>query len=137
MGDMLMSVGVIIAALFIYFYPSLWMADPLCTYLFSIIVGVTTLPIIKNIISILMEGAPKSVDMEELQADLRDLSDGADIVDVHDLHVWALSAGKYSMSVHIKSKKPLKTLSQATDLCRRKYKLFHTTIQVEGVDEKE
>ena len=61
----------------------------------------------------------------------------ADIVDVHDLHVWSLSAGKLSMSVHIISKKPLKTLSQATDLCRRKYGLFHTTIQVEGVEDKE
>ena len=64
MGDMLMSVGVIIAALFIYFYPSLWYADPLCTYLFSVIVMTTTLPIIKNIIGIMMEGAPKSIDIE-------------------------------------------------------------------------
>ena len=59
-----MSVGVIIAALIIYFYPSLWYADPLCTYLFSVIVMTTTLPIIKNIISIMMEGAPKSIDIE-------------------------------------------------------------------------
>ena len=59
-----------------------------------------------------------------------------DIVDVHDLHVWSLSAGKLSMSVHMTSRKPLKTLSMATDLCRRKYNLFHTTIQVEGVENK-
>jgi len=135
LGDMLMSIGVIIAATVIYFYPNLWYADPLCTYLFSIIVIVTTIPIIKDIISIMMEGSPKSIDIDELENDLREL-DGADIVEVHDLHVWSLSAGKMSMSVHIKSRKPLKTLSQATDLCRRKYKLFHTTIQVEGVDDK-
>lgn len=41
------------------------------------------------------------------------------------------------MTVHIKSKKPLKTLAAVTDLCRRKYRLFHTTIQVEGVEDKE
>lgn len=64
MGDMLMSVGVIIAALIIYFYPSMWIADPLCTYLFSVIVMTTTLPIIKNVIGIMMEGAPKSIDVE-------------------------------------------------------------------------
>ena len=133
---MLMSVGVIIAATLIYFYPELWYADPCCTYLFSIIVMFTTIPIIKDIISIMMEGSPKSIDIEKLEDDLRNLSDGADIVDVHDLHVWSLSAGKMSMSVHIKSRKPLKTLSQATDLCRREYSLFHTTIQVEGVDDK-
>ena len=64
LGDMLMSVGVIIAATFIYFFPSLWMADPLCTYLFSIIVFFTTIPIIKNIIVVMMEGAPKNIDVE-------------------------------------------------------------------------
>lgn len=136
MGDMLMSVGVIIAALVIYFYPSLWVADPLCTYLFSIIVCVTTLPIIKSIIGIMMEGAPKAIDVEQLESDLATLNTD-DVVDVHDLHVWSLSAGKLSMSVHITSRKPLKTLSAATDLCRRKYKLFHTTIQVEGVEDTE
>ena len=50
LGDMLMSVGVIIAALVIYFFPSMWMADPICTYLFSVIVMVTTIPIVKNCI---------------------------------------------------------------------------------------
>lgn len=110
LGDMLMSVGVIIAALIIYFYPSLWYADPLCTYLFSVIVMTTTLPIIRNIISILMEGAPKTIDIQQLEEDLAHLNTD-DILDVHDLHVWSLSAGKLSMSVHITSKKPLKTLS--------------------------
>lgn len=61
---MLMSVGVIIAAVIIYFFPNYWYADPLCTYLFSIIVFFTTLPIIKNIIIVMMEGAPKSIDVD-------------------------------------------------------------------------
>ena len=50
LGDMLMSVGVIIAATIIYFDENLWWADPICTYLFSIIVVFTTVPIIKNCI---------------------------------------------------------------------------------------
>ena len=135
MGDMLMSVGVIIAAIVIYFDPSLWMADPICTYLFSIIVMVTTIPIVKNCIHILMEGAPRTFDLEALRKDLEEVC-GNDFIELHDLHVWTISTGKLSMSVHIKSLKPLKTLSAATDMCRRKYDLFHTTIQVEGADDK-
>lgn len=131
-----MSVGVIIAAIIIYFVPSMWMADPICTYLFSVIVMVTTIPIIKNCMQILMEGSPKAFDIEELRQDLWEISK-EDIVDVHDLHVWTISMGKLSMTVHIVSLKPLKTLAAVTDLLRRKYKLHHTTIQVEGVDDKE
>jgi len=136
LGDMLMSVGVIIAAVVIYFFPQYWYADPLCTYLFSFIVVFTTIPIIKNIITVMMEGAPKQINIEELREDIRNEC-GNDIVDMHDLHVWTISVGKVSMTGHIQSLKPLKTLAQVTDLLRRKYKLFHTTIQVEGVDDKE
>ena len=137
LGDMLMSVGVIIAATIIYFFPSCWYADPLCTYLFSIIVCFTTIPIIKTVISVMMEGTPKNIDAEALTADLRNLDRGADIIDVHDLHVWRLGMNRTSLTVHIKSTKPLKTLNSATDLLRRKYGLQHTTIQVEGVDDTE
>ena len=131
-----MSVGVIIAAVIIYFFPDYWYADPLCTYLFSIIVFFTTLPIIKNIIIVMMEGAPKSIDVDQLRDDIY-AECGQDILNVHDLHVWTISVGKVSMTGHIQSVKPLKTLAQVTDLLRRKYNLFHTTIQVEGVDDKE
>ena len=75
---MLMSVGVIIAATIIYFKPSLWYADPLCTYLFSVIVMVTTLPIIKNIIRILMEGAPSTIDINQLEEDIANLNTSFD-----------------------------------------------------------
>jgi len=134
LGDMIMSVGVIIAATIIYFDDKLWWVDPICTYVFSIIVIFTTIPIIKSCIHVMMEGAPRSFDLDQLRQDINDVG-GEDIVDVHDLHVWTISMGKTSMSVHIKSNKPLKTLSAVTDLCRRKYNLFHTTIQVEGIDD--
>jgi solute carrier family 30 (zinc transporter), member 2 len=127
LGDMLMSVGVIIAATIIYFFPSLWMADPLCTYLFSFIVLFTTIPIIKNIIGVMMEGTPERIDVEQLREDIY-TECGNDIVNVHDLHVWTISVGKISMTGHIQSIKPLKTLAQVTDLLRRKYNLHHTTI---------
>ena len=136
LGDMLMSAGVILAAGIIYLNSDLWWFDPLCTYLFSVIVLVTTIPIVKNCIHIMMEGAPRTFDLEKLREDIVTTC-GEDVIDVHDLHVWTITQGKVSMSVHIKSIKPLKTLSAVTDMCRRKYQIFHTTIQVEGVDDRE
>ena len=135
LGDMLMSIGVIIAATVIYFDEALWWMDPVCTYVFSIIVLVTTIPIVKSCIHIMMEGAPRSINIEDLRQDILDTC-GEDIVDMHDLHVWTISQGKISMSCHIKSIKPLKTLSAVTDMCRRRHNLYHTTIQVEGIDDK-
>ena len=131
---MLMSVGVIIAATIIYFFPDYWYADPLCTYLFSIIVLFTTTPIIKMCIRVLMEGAPLDFDVDALRQALYDCN-SEDIHDIHDLHVWAIAPGKLSMTCHIVSVKPLKSLARATDVCRRKFDLHHTSIQVEGIND--
>ena len=60
LGDMIMSVGVIIAATIIFFDENLWWVDPICTYVFSIIVVFTTIPIFKSCIKVKMEGTPRS-----------------------------------------------------------------------------
>ena len=106
----MMSIGVIIAATIIYFFPSAWYADPLCTYIFSLIVIWTTMPIIKNIITVMMEGSPRNINIEQLRDDIYNEC-GADIINVHDLHVWTISVGKVSMTGHVQSVKPLKTLA--------------------------
>ena len=69
-GDIVQSIGVIIAALIIYFVPSASIADPICTFLFSIIVIFTTIQIVRDCISVLMEGTPTDVDTEKLYEDL-------------------------------------------------------------------
>lgn len=55
LGDFIQSLGVLIAALLIRFY-QFYLADPLCTYFFSLIVLCTTLPLLNDIAQILMEG---------------------------------------------------------------------------------
>jgi len=66
LGDILQSIGVLIAALLIYFLGrsdnntfNPWMyADPICTYVFSILVIFTTVGVAKECIRVLMEGTP-------------------------------------------------------------------------------
>lgn len=43
LGDLLQSIGVLIAAVIIKFIPTAKMADPICTLIFSVIVVCTTL----------------------------------------------------------------------------------------------
>ena len=61
LGDMLMSLGVIIAATCIYFNPNLWWMDPLCTYLFAILVLSTSYPTLRNSVLVMMEGSPANI----------------------------------------------------------------------------
>lgn len=61
-----MSIGVCVASSIIYFQPTWVIADPICTFVFSVIVCFTVTPIVKSCINVLMEGAPSDIDSEEL-----------------------------------------------------------------------
>jgi zinc transporter 2 len=131
-GDAIQNLGVVIAGLIIYIYPDCAIADPICTYIFSVIVLFTTIRIMKQCVSVLMEEAPVKMDIDQLKLDLEAL-DGC--VECHDLHVWALSNSKISLSCHLSSKTPQDTLQKALNLCKHIYKIKHCTIQVEEFEE--
>lgn len=48
LGDVLQSIGVFCAAIIIYFKPDWHLADPICTFIFSLIVLCTTITIMKD-----------------------------------------------------------------------------------------
>jgi solute carrier family 30 (zinc transporter), member 2 len=69
-GDIIQSVGVVIASLIIYFEPKYVVVDPLCTFVFSIIVLFTTVNITKQCLNILMESSPKKLDRDEITTNI-------------------------------------------------------------------
>lgn len=131
LGDSLQSVGVSIAGGIIYARPDYSIADPICTVLFCIVVGGTTIPIIKDCVRILMEASPNELDMEKIS---KDLSEIEDVTDVHDLHAWSLSAGKLALSCHLVSDSTSLVLDRATKMLKEKHNINHITLQIENSD---
>jgi zinc transporter 2 len=131
LGDILQSLGVVIASLIIYFFqdshPNIEMVDPICTFIFAIIVLSTSIPVSKDCLNVLMEASPREIDINSLT---KDLSQCNGVVNIHDIHVWCISVGRPSISLHILSDTPQKTLEHATKICQ-KFGIYHTTIQVE------
>lgn len=130
-GDLIQSIGVFTAALLIYLNddkPEWEIVDPICTFLFAILVMFTTTHIVKDCVSVLMEAAPAKIDLNELYDDILN-SDC--VISLHDLHVWSLSVGKPSMSCHLVSSDPHKSLIAVTNLMHEKFHIMHTTVQVE------
>eukprot|EP00483_Globobulimina_turgida_P007957 UN07973 len=52
----------------------------------------------RDILSVLMESVPSNLDCSEIEERLSELTD---VAFVHDLHLWSLSMGKPSLSVHL------------------------------------
>uniref|UniRef100_A0A1B0BDD2 Zinc transporter 2 n=1 Tax=Glossina palpalis gambiensis TaxID=67801 RepID=A0A1B0BDD2_9MUSC len=98
LGDMLNSVGVFVAALIIYFRPQYVIADPVCTFIFSIIVLFTTFAIMKDALLVLMEGTPNFLEYTEILNVFKRIEG---VERVHNLRIWALSINRVALSVHL------------------------------------
>ena len=98
LGDLLNSVGVIIAAMIIFIWPSCWWMDPICTYVFAIIVLWTTRLTFWQCLMLILETVPPHLDAEKIQDRLEEIK-GVD--SVHDVHIWSLSNDKYSFTCHV------------------------------------
>ena len=130
--DTVSSVAVIITGL-IAFYTGITIVDPLVAFLIAGLVARSAYTIVRSSTHILLEGAPRELDMQQIIATLKQL-DG--VVDVHDLHVWTISTGMDALSGHVVVRDQM--LSQSSRLLgdinrvlAERYGITHTTIQLE------
>ena len=66
MGDLIQSVGVIIAAIIMKIKPEWLIIDPICTFTFSLLVICTTVPIFKECVAVVLESSPDAFNVDEL-----------------------------------------------------------------------
>uniref|UniRef100_A0A2K6SWD2 Solute carrier family 30 member 2 n=1 Tax=Saimiri boliviensis boliviensis TaxID=39432 RepID=A0A2K6SWD2_SAIBB len=134
-GDFLQSMGVLVAAYILYFKPEYKYVDPICTFLFSILVLGTTLTILRDVIVVLMEGTPKGVDFTAV----RDLLLSVEGVEaLHSLHIWALTVAQPVLSVHIaiaQNTDAQAVLKTASSRLQGKFHFHTVTIQIEDYSE--
>jgi len=60
------SFGVFTAACIIYFKPEYAIVDPICTFVFSLTVVATTIPILRDTIRIVMQKVPSDICYDEV-----------------------------------------------------------------------
>lgn len=95
-GDLLQSIGVLIAAIVIKLDPTAKAADPICTILFTIFVIFVTRKVVKESVITLMESSPK--DLTDILNLFKRLPG---VKHVHSLHVWSIAPGKDALAVHL------------------------------------
>lgn len=134
-GDFLQSLGVFVAALIIFFRPDYRIADPLCTFLFSVLVLLSTITILREALTVLMEGKPSSIDFRQV---LALLAQQPGVHMVHNLRIWALSMDKIALSAHIvirPNEDAMQVLKSCSRMIRSNYDIFELTLQIEEYHE--
>jgi len=134
-GDTLSTGAVILGGWAIMATGRYWI-DPVLSVAIGVLILWSGFGIVRETLNILLEGTPRGVKLEQVEAAMRRI-DGVN--DVHDLHVWNIGSETRALSCHISiadippsvSERILRDLKECL---RHDFQITHTTIQFENVD---
>jgi cobalt-zinc-cadmium efflux system protein len=96
-ADALGSVAVLIAATVIL--TTGWQtADPVASIVIGLMIVPRTWKLLRETLDVLLESAPRDVDMADVRAHILALPG---VEDVHDLHAWTITSGMPVLSAHV------------------------------------
>ncbi|TVY28846.1 Zinc/cadmium resistance protein [Lachnellula hyalina] len=133
-GDAINNIGVIIAAAVIWKaeFEGRFYADPGVSMGISFLILISSLPLVKNSGSILLQCVPLGVNLEDVKHDLEKIPG---ITSVHELHAWRLSQNKAIASAHVVTleQEVVGFMGQAKLIgeCLHAYGIHSTTLQPE------
>jgi len=133
LGDALGSVGALVAGV-IMVATGWYAADPLVSVGIGLLILYSSWGIVRESVDILMQGTPRELSIDEIEACLRGI---AGVHQVHDLHVWTQTSGLYLLSVHLVVRHDdshRRVIDAAQNLLRERFGISHTTVQVDAED---
>jgi cobalt-zinc-cadmium efflux system protein len=136
MGDVLGSVGAIIAGFLIWRWGML-PADPLISIAMCLLIIYSSWRLIRESMNILLEGTPSHINIHAVVEAMHAVPG---VSSVHDLHVWTISSGRNALSAHVTIEPDVShktALEGLQEQLRSGFNIGHLTIQVESPDEAE
>jgi cobalt-zinc-cadmium efflux system protein len=133
LSDLLASIGVIVAALTMRSTGWYWV-DPAISAMIGMFILPRTFRLMWDAVSILLESTPAGVSLARVRQELRSVRG---VLDVHDLHVWAITSGMYSLTAHLSvapNHEPSAVLAEAARRIETRFSIAHTTLQLEPAD---
>lgn len=132
-ADAAVSVGVVVAGLFILLTGNLWI-DPLISILIILIILWSTWHLFIESINLALDAVPRNIKVEEV---FNFLKTQPGVSDVHDLHIWAISTTQVALTAHLimpngSDDAFLSNLQHELD---HKFEIGHTTFQIEQTAE--
>ena len=132
MGDVLSTIGAVIAGVLILFTG--WdVLDPLVSVLIGVLILWNAWTILRETLDILLENAPRDVDMPSLTNDLLAV-DG--VRGLHHVHVWSINRSLRALSAHVLTddislSRGALVQQAINEVLFHKYNIGHATLQLE------
>lgn len=130
LGDLLGSMAAIFAGSLIIWREWVW-ADPVFSFLISILIIFSAWRLVADAVNILLEGAPSHINTAAVEQAIRTVHG---VSDVHDLHIWTITSGRHAITAHVvvnNASESCRILREIRDLLSDRFALSHSTIQIE------
>jgi len=134
LGDLLGSVGAVVAALLIRQFGWNW-ADPSISVFVSLLILGNAWQLLRKSGHILLEGAPSGVDMAIVASTVEEA--GIGVGGVHHVHVWELAGGSAMATLHARLDagiEPDVAIAAVQRVLRERFGIIHATVQIEVGD---
>jgi cobalt-zinc-cadmium efflux system protein len=95
--DAIVSFGVVISGIIIYFSHLYWI-DSVVSLIIAAVILRGTWSLLIDSLRLEMDGVPKKINIDKIK---EELLKGKGVVDVHHMHVWALSTTENALTAHI------------------------------------
>lgn len=136
MADAAVSAGVVVSGLIVWQTGKSWI-DPATSLAVSAVILYSTIGLLREAADLLLDAVPAHVDPAAVEQYLATLPE---VQGVHDLHIWSMSTTEVALTAHIVVpwNRCSPTLLRETALAlENKFKIHHTTIQLEPADQPE
>ena len=129
-ADALVSLGVVLAG-FLYLRTGWAWVDPAASMVIALLIVAGTWRLFRQSLHLLFDGVPEGVALAEVDRLLRGLPG---VVDVHDLHVWAMGTTETALTAHLVTPggHPGDAfLDRVGRQLHDRFHITHTTLQIE------
>lgn len=130
-ADALVSVGVVVAGA-IYLLQGWSWIDPAVSLAITVLIVFGTWSLLRETLHLLFDGVPAAIALRDVRQALCTLPG---VVDLHDLHVWALGTAENALTAHLVvstgSPDHSKLLVAAEHMLHECFEITHVTLQIE------
>lgn len=130
--DALGSLQAVVAGVLIATLGWSW-ADPAASMAIATLVLYSAWGLLKEAVSVLMEFAPRGVDVDEVRAALLAVEG---VRGLHDLHIWSISTSFVALSVHLEAREEehRAVLGRVREVLLQRFGIRHSTVQMEPAE---
>jgi cobalt-zinc-cadmium efflux system protein len=133
LGDLLGSVAALVSGVVILYTG--WTAiDPILSLFIAGLIILSSLRLLREVVHTLLEGVPRSLDLEEVG---RSMAATEGVLSIHDLHIWSLSAEIPVLTAHVVLQRIdgwEAILGRLRGMLEERYGIDHVTLQPEPLE---